>query len=157
LIFATVGSSNTSFDRLVKAVDEIAEQQTEEVIIQIGAAKILPRLATYFRFCDSEKMTALIARANVVICHAGFGIIADCIGMNKRLILIPREHRFGDAEGNQVELAEYIAQRSIGIICIRDVSKLPDALEQVRSLTPNYQFTTRIPRMIQNFIDRKMG
>ena len=157
LIFATVGSSKTPFERLVKAVDDIAEQTLEEVVIQIGAAKKLPRCAKYFEFCDSERMIDLIERANVVISHAGFGIIADCIRMNKRLVLIPREHRFGDAEGNQVELAQYISQSSKGIICIRDVGRLPDALDRVRRITPNYQFTTRIPKMIQNFIDRKLG
>ena len=157
LIFATVGSSKTPFDRLVKAVDDIAKQVSEEVVIQIGAAKISPRFATYFDYCDSDKMASLIELANIVISHAGFGIIADCIRMSKRLVLIPREHCFRDAEGNQVELAEYIAENSKGIICIRDVTRLPDVLDQVKKITPNYQFTTRIPNMIQNFIDRKLG
>jgi len=157
LIFATVGSSKTPFDRLVKAVDGLASIISEQVIVQLGASNYQPRAASYFKYCDSEKIASFIKEANIVISHAGFGIIADCIRMNKRLILIPREQRFGDAEGNQVELAEYLAKNSDGIICIRDVNKLQAALIQVQNTTPCYQFTNKIPEMVQSFIDRRLG
>ena len=157
LIFAAVGSSQTPFDRLVKAVDQLASQVAEEVMIQIGVSRYQPKVAKYFRFCDAEKMTALLQQAEIVIAHAGFGIITDCIRLNKSLILIPREHRFGDAEGNQLELAEHLARMKKGVICVRDESNLSAALNQVKKITPRYQFTNNIPAMIENFIEQRLS
>jgi len=154
LIFATVGSSQTPFERLVKAVDELAKKLSEIVVIQIGASKYFPETAEYFDFCDSAEMVSLIKAANIVIAHAGFGIITDCIRMKKRMILIPREHRFGDAEGNQVELAEHLAKTVRGIMCVRDVTLLKNAFEEIKNIALCYQFTNKIPELVQNFIDR---
>jgi UDP-N-acetylglucosamine transferase subunit ALG13 len=148
LIFATVGSSQTPFDRLVKAVDHLTEKLTEPVIN--------PMKAQYFDFCDSFKMAELLQEADVVVAHAGFGVISDCIRLKKSMILVPREHRFGDAEGIQVELAEYLAQNNNGILCIREVKNLSSALNQVKNINPDYKFTNRIPELIQNFIDRRL-
>ena len=156
MIFATVGSSQTPFDRLVKAVDHLAEKLTEPVIIQRGASRYKPMKAQYFDFCDSFKMAELLQEADVVVAHAGFGVVTDCIRLKKPMILIPREHRFGDAEGIQVELAEYLAQNNNGILCIREVKNLSSALNQVKNINPDYKFTNRIPELIQNFIDRRL-
>lgn len=157
MIFATVGSSSKPFDRMVAAVDNLASRVAEGIIIQKGVSRYEPKIAKYFDFCDSEKMASLIKEANVVISHAGFGMIADCIRFHKPLILIPREHRFGDAEGNQVELAEYLAENTRGIICIRDVKQLLNAFNQIKNTIPNYQFSSRIPELVQNFIDRRLA
>lgn len=157
MIFATVGSSQTPFDRLVKAVDDLATIITETVIIQSGVSHYRPLQAQYFDFCDSDQMASFLRDANVVIAHAGFGVITDCIRLKKPMILIPREHQFGDAEGIQVELAEYLAQNTRGIVCIRDVKNLPQALSQINKINPLYQFTNQIPELIQNFIDRRLS
>jgi len=155
LIFATVGSSQTPFDRLVRAVDKLAEQLTEEVVIQKGSSSYQPKAARAFDFCDPEKMASLIQQAGIVISHAGFGIIADCIRFEKRLILVPREHRFGDAEGIQIELAEYLAKTTPGVLCVRDVAKLPEAIEQIKKRIPRYQFANKIPELIQKFLAQR--
>lgn len=156
MIFATVGSSKTPFDRMVKAVDDLASKIAEDVIIQRGVAAFKPKAASFFDFCNSEKIISLIRAANVVIAHAGFGIITECIKHQKRLILIPREHRYGDAEGIQTELAEYLAKNVAGIICVRDVNKLFDSLNQVSKIQPQYRFKTKIPAMVKSYIDRKL-
>lgn len=157
MIFATVGSSKTPFDRLVMAVDKLAAEIDEEVEIQQGVSSYVPKSAKYFDFCDSSQMDSLLQKSRLVIAHAGFGVITDCIRLKKPMILIPREHRYGDAEGIQVELAEYLAQNTRGIICIRDVKNLHQALNQIKDINPNYHFTNQIPELIQNFIDRRLS
>ena len=153
MIFATVGSSSTPFDRLVKAVDKLASQISEKVMIQKGVSQFKTETAQSFDFCSPGTMAQWITGANIVISHAGFGIIAECIRMNKRLVLIPREHRFGDAEGNQVELAEYLAEKTRGITCVRNVENLQKAVNQIQGINPHYQFTNNIPGMIQKFLE----
>lgn len=156
LIFATVGSSKTPFDRMVRAVDHLASKISEQVIIQRGVATYKPKAARYFDFCNSEQITSLVTGASTVIAHAGFGIISECIRQQKRLILIPREHRYSDAEGIQIELAEYLAENVTGIVCVTDGSKLLDSLNQVSKINPQYRFKTNIPAMVKNYIDEKL-
>lgn len=155
MILATVGSSKTPFDRMVKAVDELAATISEPVIIQRGAATYEPRYARYFDFCVAEELLALINTATVVIAHAGFGVIAECLRYQKRLILIPRQHRFGDAEGIQIELAEYLAENVPGIVCVTEVNKLADALSQLSDEFPRYHFKTTIPALVNSYISKK--
>ena len=156
MIFATVGTSDKSFERFIKAVDDLAATISEEIIIQRGFATYIPKNAKYFNFCPPTQMTSLIYQANIIISHAGFGIIGECISKKKRLILIPREKKFNEAVDNQVELAEYLAQTTKGILCIRDVNQLKSAFDQIDKITPDYQFVNRIPELIQNFIDRRL-
>jgi beta-1,4-N-acetylglucosaminyltransferase len=157
LIFATVGTSNKSFERFIKAVDNLAATISEEIIIQLGVVNYIPNNAKYFNFCSPSQMASLMDQANIIISHAGFGIIGECISKKKRLILIPREKKFNEAVDNQVELAEYLARTTKGILCIRNASHLKLAFDQINNIAPDYQFTNRIPELIQNFIDRRLS
>lgn len=154
LIFATVGSSETPFNRLVAGVDKLAAQIDEAVKIQIGASTYIPSDVSYFDFCDAATMESLIKQARIIIAHAGFGVIANCIRLKKPMILVPREHRFAEAEGIQTELAEYLARTTRGIFCVRKVDQLKTVVDQISNIKPNYHFKTSIPQLIQNFIDR---
>lgn len=157
MIFAAVGSSQTPFDRLVKAVDDLASRIDEVVIIQKGATPYRPQYARFFDFCEPHRMRSLIHEASVVISHAGFGIISEGTRLQKRMILVPREHRFGDAEGNQVELAEYLAAQMGGIFCLKDVSQLYSTLLNIRKVSPCYQFKSNIPQLVLEFIDQNFN
>ncbi|MDZ7263402.1 MAG: hypothetical protein ONB16_02375 [candidate division KSB1 bacterium] len=157
MIFAAVGSSQTPFDRLVRAVDDLASRIDEEVIIQKGATPYQPQHAQFFDYCEPKRMQSLIHEASVLIAHAGFGIVGDGIRYQKRMILIPREHRFGDAEGNQVELAEHLAAQAIGIFCLKEVSQLYSTWMNIKKVNPCYQFKNSIQQLVLEFIDQKFS
>ena len=156
LIFASVGTNQLHFDRFVKEVDNLASQVTEKVVMQIGYCLYRPRYARYFEFCDFGKMSWFIKKASIVVAHAGIGVIGECVRCNKGLVLVPREYRFREAVDNQVELAEYLAERAESIICVRDVSKLRKAVEIIKKITPCYNFETMIPEIIRDFVNRKL-
>ena len=52
MIFATIGTHNIGFERLVVKMDEIAGRIDEEVVIQIGSTRYTPKHAGYFDFTD---------------------------------------------------------------------------------------------------------
>lgn len=156
LIFASVGTNQLHFDRFVKGVDNLASRVTEEVVMQIGYCLYRPRYTRYFEFCDFGKMSSFINKASIVVAHAGIGVIGECVRYNKRLILVPREYRFREAVDNQVELAEYLAECAESIICVRDVSKLGEAIEIIKKVKPCYDFKTTIPEIIRDFVNRKL-
>ena len=156
MIFASVGTNGLAFDRFVIAIDKLARLTSEDVLIQIGNSNYKPKIAKYFDYCPRNKLLTYIKLSRVVIAQAGFGIIGDCIRQNKPLILIPRERKFGEAVDKQIELAEYLAKNVAGIICVTDVSQLPEVLNQVSKIHPQYRFKTKIPAMVKSYIDNKL-
>lgn len=157
MIFVTVGTSRLGFDRLVKQLDEDFKLLNEDIIIQRGYSKYVPKNIVYLDFVGREEILDLINKANIIITHAGFGILGDCIRYKKRIIVVPREKKYGEAVNPQVELAEYLAHNYQGIICVRDVTNLQSAINQIKNITPDYHFTNNIPQIIQNFIHRRLN
>jgi UDP-N-acetylglucosamine transferase subunit ALG13 len=152
LIFVSVGTPNRPFNRLIEGVDVIADKLHEKIIAQIGYATYVPKRYEYFRFCSHENMLHYIRSASIVVCQAGFGIIGNCIRLNKPIILVPREFKYGEAIDKQYELAEYLASRHDSIVCLRDTTFLYDTINSLRNITVKYDYKTNIPFMINNFI-----
>ena len=73
MIFATVGGAHLPFDRLVRAVDELARLRSDETFaIQIGRSTYEPQHAEWFRFDTPEGMEKRVAQAEVIVTHGGF-------------------------------------------------------------------------------------
>jgi len=154
LIFVSVGTLNKPFNRLLEGIDLIANKIGDEIIAQIGYSTYIPKRYRFFRFCEHDEMLSHIQSARFVICQAGFGIIGNCIRLKKPMILVPREIRYGEAIDKQYELAEYLASKHRAILCIRDISKLADAIERIEGVQVDYDYKTDIPAIIKNFISQ---
>jgi UDP-N-acetylglucosamine transferase subunit ALG13 len=95
MIFVTVGSSRSPFDRLLQAVD--AASFDEDLVVQHGPSTVRPRNAECVDFLDFDGFVAQIARARVVVTHAGVGSIMTSLAHGKQPIVVPRRARFGEA------------------------------------------------------------
>jgi UDP-N-acetylglucosamine transferase subunit ALG13 len=154
LIFVSVGTQSKPFNRLIEGVDSIAELINEPIIIQTGYSTYAPQKCEFFKFCSPSEMQKYIESSTLVISQAGFGIIGDCIKLNKPIILVPREFQYGEAVDKQYELAEYLDDQNKSIICVRNVNRLANAIEQIRNVEVNYRYSTNIPEVISDFITR---
>jgi Fe-S oxidoreductase len=66
VILVTVGMHTDGFPRLVQAMDRIAAQANEDVVMQIGATLVEPRAARWFTFTTQEQMETLCEQARVI-------------------------------------------------------------------------------------------
>lgn len=97
MIFLTLGTQ-LAFDRLVKAVDEVAADLDENIIGQIGNASYQPKNFKPLKFMEQLEFNEHFNEARVVIGHAGIGTILSAMRGNKPLIMMARkaslrEHR----------------------------------------------------------------
>ena len=152
MIFVSAGTQDKPFNRLIEGVDRISGQVGEKIIIQTGYSTYVPQNCNFFDFCDQKEMLNHIRSASLVISQAGFGIIGNAIKLEKPMILVPREYKFGEAIDKQYELAEYLAEQNESILCIRDVSQLASAIEKVKGITVHYNYSTVIPELIAEYI-----
>ena len=106
MILVTVGNHVEPFDRLIKGMDELAEQIDEEVVMQTGHCTYEPKYARHFPFTSGKEMLELTKAARVQVCHAGSGSILLALRMGKPLVVVPRRLKYHEhIDDHQLQLA----------------------------------------------------
>jgi beta-1,4-N-acetylglucosaminyltransferase len=121
-IFVTVGT--TSFDSLIRFIDEKFHKNEYEVILQISEGKYIPKNFEYFQF--SENIDFYYKNCDVVITHAGAGSIYRLLEIKKKMIIIPNIER---VDKHQIEIAEYMKENEYALMC-SDINDLHFSVEQ---------------------------
>jgi len=106
MIFVTVGTALHSFDRLVRAVDELASEIEETVIIQRGTTSYEPKSAQSFQWATGEEMEGYAKSARIIISQASAGAVIAAIKKRKPLVVVPRQAKYGEHyDDHQMQLA----------------------------------------------------
>jgi UDP-N-acetylglucosamine transferase subunit ALG13 len=126
------------FDRLIKAMDELADQIDEPVVMQIGASTYEPVHAEWFRFDTQERADELCAAARVIVGHAGAGTLISAFHCRRPIVVIPR--RFGHGEhvdDHQIELAKAVSAQNKAIMVDEPTLQgLLDGMNKATDLVP---------------------
>ena len=126
MIFVTVGT--TQFDELVEAIDKIAPKLDEEVIVQIGNSKYIPKNCKYFTFDDD--LLKYFQKANIVIAHGGAGITFEVLNLGKKLISLENQHAL---EGHQGDLLGKLSQEGYLIWC-KDLNEIENCIQDAKKM-----------------------
>ena len=93
LLFLTTGTQEP-FDRLVRAIDEVAHLTEWEIIVQAIPGEYIPTNFKSVEFMEPMEYEKILNRADIVISHAGIGIIMKCIEAKKTAVLLARDYKF---------------------------------------------------------------
>ena len=118
MIFVTVGTHFQGFERLVRAVDELAAGLGEPVVIQYGSSSYIPRHAKGFQWAPSQRMEQLTRQARLVVTHAAAGAIILALRSGKPTVVVPRRRALGEIfDDHQGQLAEALerAGRAVAV------------------------------------------
>ena len=149
MIFITVGTHKSSFNRLLEEVDRLidAEQISFNVIAQIGNSTYRPRNYRSFKFLDDLGRLRLLKQADIVITHAGAGNIIDSLSNNKKTIVVPRLTEFGEhTNDHQLELARAL-ERDGRVIAVYDISELKRKIMTAKSMKTVKARNSLAPRL----------
>lgn len=136
ILFATVGAT-LPFDRLENAILSLkrAGHIPEKVILQVGCSTKSHepvdglQIVADIPFGDVQD---LLARADIVVCHAGTGSIITALSKCCAVVAMPRSIKHGDHYDNhQEEIAGVFASRGL-IQTANDSQTLLEALERAR-------------------------
>ena len=97
MIFATVGTQ-LPFRRLIKALDEIAGARDLTIFAQTADPTYLARNIETIAHLDPVTFDEYMAKATLIVGHAGIGTVLNAKKLRKPLIIFPRkaalnEHR----------------------------------------------------------------
>lgn len=130
-IFLTIGTQEP-FDRLIKFVDEIAENFKENSIsiqAQISYSDYMAKNIDTFDFITPNQFELKFNQADLIISHAGMGTIISASTMNKSIIVMPRLAKLGEHR-NDHQLATAKAFKDLGYVhvaySIEELNQLMD-------------------------------
>ena len=109
MILVTVGSQKFQFDRLLKKIDELIDDNVidEPVFAQIGACVYKPRNFDYVDYMTQDEFNKKIKESSLVITHAGTGVIINAIMMKKKVIAIPRLKKYNEhVDNHQLQIVK---------------------------------------------------
>ena len=133
MILLTVGTGPDGFDRLVRAVDDIAPEIDEPIRAQIGRSEYIPANIEWFRFTSEDEIQELNRTASVVISHAGAGALLTARSYEKPVIIVPRRTEYGEhTDDHQMEIAAAL-QDHPAVFPVTDINELKQELDRARS------------------------
>jgi UDP-N-acetylglucosamine transferase subunit ALG13 len=132
-VVVTVGTSEEyGFRRLVERVAAIVPEGVE-VLWQTGGTDVSGLDITATPFVPAADLARAMARADVVIAHAGSGSAIDALRAGRRPLLVPRRARHGEVgNDHQVQVASLLAGRNLAALHEADELTWDQVLEASR-------------------------
>ncbi len=101
------------FDRLIRAMDAwAAANPGREMLAQIGDGGFEPAHMPWVRRLERRDYLAAVARARLVVAHAGMGTVITAAEHGKPVVLLPRRWHFGEHNNDhQADTAAWLRTR----------------------------------------------
>lgn len=127
MIFATVGTHEQPFNRLVECLDNLKKNGTikEKIIIQTGYSTYKLQYCEGKDFFSYQEMINLVAEARIVITHGGPSSFIMPLQFGKIPIVVPRKYEFNEhVNDHQVLFTKTVAERMENIIVVENIIEL---------------------------------
>jgi len=136
MIFATVGTHEQPFNRLIEAIDRWANGHDEEVIIQTGFSSYEPENCKWQKMFTYQEMLDMINHARIVITHGGPSSFLMVLQAGKIPVVVPRKREYNEHVNNhQIDFCKLVAQRKNNIIVVENIEMLGNILERYDDYT----------------------
>ena len=161
-IFVTIGTQEP-FDRLIKAVDQVAAEHKDiEFIAQTVSSEYVARHMKTFDFITPEEYNKILSDSSLIVSHAGMGTIISALQINKPIIVLSRIARLGEHR-NEHQLATAKKMKDLNFVHVADnendlKNKLKLFIEDQKSLSSLHQLgenaSPELIKSIRDFIQK---
>lgn len=160
MILVMLGTQNNSFHRLLEEIDKLIKGNVikEKVIVQAGYTKYDSKNMKIFGLIPQDELEKYQEQADLIITHGGVGSIITSIKKGKKVIAVPRLHKYHEhVNDHQTQIVDDFSNKGY-IIGIKDVNQLKDAIIKAQDFVPvKYNESTKednqIIKIIENFIN----
>lgn len=158
MILVLLGTQNNNFNRLLEEIERLIDKKTitDEVIVQAGYTKYESNKMQIFDLIPREQLDKYQDDADIIITHGGVGSIVSSIEKGKKVIAVPRLHKYEEhVNDHQKEIIELFNKKGY-IIGLTDVSEVEEAIKQINDFKPvKYQHNNeKMLKIISEFIDK---
>src|SRR5262245_10491434 len=107
------------------------DPQRYDFVGQIGSSTVIPPFP-HFLTAPPAELEAKMREAELVVSHAGTGMLSMLFRMRKPAVVIPKQIRYGESNDGQVELARKWGEIGSAILCM-DVEGIGEAIDRCRA------------------------
>ncbi len=151
MIFVTVGSQKFQFNRLLKKIDELISNKLikDRVFAQIGVSDYKPQHYEYVDFMTQDTFNKKIDECNLVITHAGTGVIVNAIKKGKKVIAVPRLAQYAEhVDDHQIQLIQQFNDLKLIEPCY-NIDELGKIIEIVKNKKYN-KYVSNVDEIIES-------
>jgi UDP-N-acetylglucosamine transferase subunit ALG13 len=134
MIFASVGTHEDAFNRLVDALDALVESgvlKGEPVQMQRGYSKEAKNFPSE-AMMPFDAVQQAMKEARIVITHGGPATIMQALSHGKIPIVVPRNPQFGEhVDGHQLQFARRLAAR---VLVVEEIESLGPTIKNYDAL-----------------------
>ena len=141
-----VAVSTGFFDPLLQRCEELSKKY--DFFGQIGSSRFVPSFP-HVRLLSPQALACKVQEAELVVSHAGCGMLSLIYRYRKKAVVVPKQKRYGELNDGQVELARRWCQMGLGVLCL-DVLKLEEAILKAR----NSSFPSCLPPSLGPEVER---
>ena len=160
MILVLLGTQNNSFRRLLEKMDELIEKKVidEKVLVQSGYTKYESKNMRVFDLIPQEELDRYQEQADLIITHGGVGSIISSIKKEKKVIAVPRLHKYQEhVNDHQKQIVEAFDRKGY-IIGVNSVKELEKAILKAQDFIPlkydeEGRDNSKILKIIEDFID----
>lgn len=161
MIFVMLGTQNNSFHRLLEEIEKLIENGTitEDVIAQTGYTNYETDKMKIFDLISRNELEKFQNEADLIITHGGVGSIVSSIKKGKKVIAVPRLHKYEEhVNDHQKEIVELFNKKGY-IIGIEDVKELEKAIKRVEKFEPKKYISdnSKLLNIVDEFISKAIG
>jgi len=138
VILVTVGMQ-LGFDRLVRAMDELAPALQLPVYAQVGKGAYIPKNMEYSERIEAGAFDDLIARTSLIVSHAGIGTVLTAQRMDKPILLFPRRAALGEHRNDHQMATVRELENRPGIVVAYEAADLAPAIARGLALEVGQQ------------------
>lgn len=118
MIFVSAGTQ-FPFDRLIEMADRLSQETGAEVVAQAIPGKYKPKNFELLGIIPNEEYARLLAKCDMVLAHAGMGVIISAMRENKPIVVLPRLASLGEHRNeHQTSTATHL--RQMGYVTVID-------------------------------------
>lgn len=134
MIFVTVGHQ-MPFDRMIKAIDEWAEQHgRNDIFAQIGDAAYTPKHIEWVRTLVPAEFSQRVETADAIVAHAGMGTILTAMQNGTPILVMPRTAARNETRNDhQIATAKRFLEMGRVHVAM-DELELPEKLDQLANM-----------------------
>ena len=107
--------STGHFDPLIQECSRLSQKY--DFLGQIGSGVCVPPFP-HFRTAEPAELEARMKEAELVVSHAGTGMLSMLYRLKKRAVVIPKQIRYGESNDGQVELARKWGELRLAVLCM---------------------------------------
>lgn len=161
MILVLLGTQNNSFHRLLEKMDELIEKKVidEKVLVQSGYTKYESKNMRVFDLIPQEELDRYQEQADLIITHGGVGSIISSIKKDKKVIAVPRLHKYQEhVNDHQKQIVEAFDRKGY-IIGVNSVKELEKAILKAQDFIPlkydeEGRNNSKMLKLIEEFIDK---